>query len=210
MCYICRCFCCWLLFMLVQVPFCYDLWFWEILWNSLPCESWPFWEGYTLDFLEQGASGWLSEDMMVKFSKSCWDFGRYAMVWRGSIGILWLHKCGSRMFTCLLFWAGWWRVNFHNPSVGSQYPSMVVSLFLLTMTLCFLKVTIHSSSHNFSIEMRLDWRLGKISAFFWLDNFFSGIWDWCVDAIVDKLGSFTLIGFPDGSLVWNIVVRESR
>ena len=88
---------------------------------------------------------------------------------------------------------------------------MMISLFLLTMNLCLSKVTIHSSSHNFPIEMRLEWRLGKISACFaWLDNFFSGIWAWCVDAIVDELGSFTLIGFSDGSLVWTIVVRASR
>ena len=53
--------------------------------------------------------------------------------------------------------------------------------------------------------------MGKISACFdWLDNIFSGIWVWCVDAIVDELRSFTLIGFSDGSLVWNIVVRASR
>ena len=59
--------------------------------------------------------------------------------------------------------------------------------------------------------MRLEWRLGKISACFaWLDNFFSGIWAWCVDAIVDELVSFTLIGFSDGSIVWTIVVRSSR
>ena len=51
--------------------------------------------------------------------------------------------------------------------------------------------------------MRLEWRLGKISAFFsWLDNFFSGIWAWCVDSIVDELGDFTLIGFSYVSLVW--------
>ena len=29
-----------------------------------------------------------------------------------------------------------------------------------------------------------------------------------MDAIVDELGSFKLIGFSDGSLVWTIVVRE--
>ena len=59
--------------------------------------------------------------------------------------------------------------------------------------------------------MRLEWRLGKISACFaCLDKYFSGIWAWCVDAIVDELGSFTFIGFSDGSLVWNIVVREYR
>ena len=59
--------------------------------------------------------------------------------------------------------------------------------------------------------MRLEWRLGNISACFdWLDNVFSGIWDWCVDGIVDELGSFKLIGFSDGSLVWTIVVRASR
>ena len=88
---------------------------------------------------------------------------------------------------------------------------MMISLFLLTMTLFLSKVTIHSLSNNCPIEMRLDWRLGKISACFaWLDNYFSGIWAWCVDAIVDELGSFTLIGFSDGSLVWTIVVRASR
>ena len=27
---------------------------------------------------------------------------------------------------------------------------------------------------------------------------------------MDELGGFTLIGFSDGSLVWNIVVRASR
>ena len=87
----------------------------------------------------------------------------------------------------------------------------MISLFLLTTILCLSKVTIHSSSNNFPIEMRLDWRLGKITACFaWLDNIFSGIWAWCVDAIVDELGSFTLIGFSDGSLVWTIVVRASR
>ena len=69
----------------------------------------------------------------------------------------------------------------------------------------------HLSSHNFPIEMRLEWRLGNISACFaWLDNIFSGIWAWCVDAIVDELGSFTLIGFSGGSLVWTIFVRSSR
>ena len=53
--------------------------------------------------------------------------------------------------------------------------------------------------------------MGNISACFaWLDNFFCGIWAWCVDAIVDESGSFTLIGFSDGSLVWTIVVRASR
>ena len=88
---------------------------------------------------------------------------------------------------------------------------MMTSLFLLTMNLCLSKVSIHSLSHNFPIEMRLEWMLEKISACFaWLDNVFSGIWDWCVDAIMDELGSFTLIGISDGSLVWTIVVRASR
>ena len=88
---------------------------------------------------------------------------------------------------------------------------MMISLFLLTMILCLSKVTIHSSSHNFSIEMRLEWRLGNISSFFaWLDNVFSVIWAWCVDAIVDELRSFKLIGFLDGYLVWTVVVRASR
>ena len=87
----------------------------------------------------------------------------------------------------------------------------MISLFLLTMTLCLSKVTIHASSHNFPIEMRLEWRLGKISSCFsWLDDVFSGVWGWCMDAIVDELGSFTLIGFSDGFLVWNIIFRVSR
>ena len=79
------------------------------------------------------------------------------------------------------------------------------------MTLCLSKVTINPSSNNFPIEMRLEWRLGNIFACFaWLDKCFSGIWAWCVDAIVDELGSFTLIGFSDGSLVWKIIFRVSR
>ena len=88
---------------------------------------------------------------------------------------------------------------------------MMISLCLLTMTLCLSKVNIHSSSHNCPIEIRLEWRLGNISACFaWLDKKFSGIWAWYVDAIVDELGSFTLIGISGGSLVWTIVVRASR
>ena len=79
---------------------------------------------------------------------------------------------------------------------------MMIFLFLLLMTLCLSKVIIHSSSHNCLIVMRLEWRLGNISACLaWLDKSFSWIWAWCVDAIVDDLGSFTLIGFSDGSLV---------
>ena len=31
-----------------------------------------------------------------------------------------------------------------------------------------------------------------------------------MDAIVDELGSLTLIGFSDASLVWTVVVREYR
>ena len=58
--------------------------------------------------------------------------------------------------------------------------------------------------------MRLEWSLGNISACFAsLNNFLSGIWSWCMDAIVDELGSFTLIGFSDASPEWNIVVRAS-
>ena len=73
------------------------------------------------------------------------------------------------------------------------------------------KVNIHSSSHNCPIDMRLEWRLVNIYACFaWLDKCFSGIWAWCVDDIVDELGSFTLIGFSDGSLAWKIFVGESR
>ena len=79
------------------------------------------------------------------------------------------------------------------------------------MTFFLSKVSIHSLSHNFPIDMILEWRLGKISeCFAWLDNFCSGIWAWCVDAIVDDLGSFTLIGFSYGSLVWNIFFRAYR
>ena len=56
--------------------------------------------------------------------------------------------------------------------------------------------------------MRLEWRLGKISArFAWIDKLCNGIWDCCVDAVVDELGGFTLIGFSYGSCVWTIVVR---
>ena len=36
------------------------------------------------------------------------------------------------------------------------------------------------------------------------------IWAWCVDAIVDEFGSFTLIGFSNGYLVCTIVVWASR
>ena len=86
----------------------------------------------------------------------------------------------------------------------------MISLYLITITFCLSKVTTHSSLHNCPIEMRLEWRLGNISSCFsWIDKCFSGIWDWCVDAIVAELGSFTLIGFSDGSLVWTIVVRVS-
>ena len=46
--------------------------------------------------------------------------------------------------------------------------------------------------------MRLEWMLGKISVCFsWIDKCLSGIWAWCVDAIVDELGSFTLNGFSE-------------
>ena len=79
---------------------------------------------------------------------------------------------------------------------------MMISFFKLSMALCLSKVTIHSFSYNCLIELRLDLRLGKIFACFaWIDTFFSGIRAWCVDAIIDELGSFTLIGSSDGSLV---------
>ena len=53
--------------------------------------------------------------------------------------------------------------------------------------------------------MIMEWRLGNISAYFaWINKLYSGVWDWCVDAIVDELESFTLIGFSDGYLVRNI------
>ena len=68
----------------------------------------------------------------------------------------------------------------------------------------------NSSSNNFPIEMRLEWRLMHISAYFaWLDKFFSDIWDWCVNAVVYELGSFKLIRFSDDYLVSTIVVRAS-
>ena len=64
---------------------------------------------------------------------------------------------------------------------------MMISLFLLTMTLCLSKVTIHPLSHNCPIEMILEWILGNIFACFaWIDNVFSGIWAWCVDDNVDE------------------------
>ena len=79
---------------------------------------------------------------------------------------------------------------------------MMVSLFLLTMDLFLSKVTINSSSHNFPIDMKLEWRLGNISeSFAWIDKSFSCIWAWCVYAIVDELGSLTFIGFSDGYVV---------
>ena len=60
----------------------------------------------------------------------------------------------------------------------------------------------HSSSNNCPIGVRLEWRLGNISACFaWLNKLFSGMWDWCVDAIVDELCIFKLIGFSDVSSV---------
>ena len=87
----------------------------------------------------------------------------------------------------------------------------MISLFLLTTDLCLSNVTQHSSSHNCPIEMRLEWRLGNISACFsWIDKNISGIWEWCVYALVDELRMFILIGFSDGSLVWTIFVRASR
>ena len=53
--------------------------------------------------------------------------------------------------------------------------------------------------------------LGKISTcFVWLDKFCSGVWAWCVDDIVAKLGSFKLVGFSCGYFVSTIVVRASK
>ena len=57
----------------------------------------------------------------------------------------------------------------------------MISLFLLTINFCLSKLTINSLSHNCQIDMRLEWRLGNISAYFsWLDNFsvVSGIGVW--------------------------------
>ena len=73
-----------------------------------------------------------------------------------------------------------------------------------------MRIKLASLSYNCPNEMRLEWRLGDISACFsWIDNCFSEIWAWCVDAIADELGSFTLVGFSNGSHVWTIVVRAS-
>ena len=58
---------------------------------------------------------------------------------------------------------------------------MIFSLCLLTITLFLSKVTMHSLSHSFPIDMRLEWSLGNISACFdWLANFEveSGIGEW--------------------------------
>ena len=88
---------------------------------------------------------------------------------------------------------------------------MILSLFLLIMTLLLSKVTIHSLSHNYPIDMRLEWRLGEFYACLaWLDNFCCGMWYLCVETIVADSGSFTLIGFSDGSLVCTIFFRASK
>ena len=88
---------------------------------------------------------------------------------------------------------------------------MILSLFLFTIIFCLSKLNIYSSSHNCPIDIRLEWRLGNISACFaWIDNFFSGIWVWCVYGIVYELERFTFIGFSDGSLVCTVVVSASR
>ena len=88
---------------------------------------------------------------------------------------------------------------------------MMISFLKLTRTLCFSKVNIHSLSHNYPIEMRLEWRLENISACFpWIDKKICGIWALCLDAIVDELGSFTLIGFSHVSLMWTTVFRAYR
>ena len=106
---------------------------------------------------------------MVKIAKSYWDVGQYALGFRGAIGLLWLHKWNIRLFVVLVWMMKrelpqsicWILITFNDDI-----------LFLLTMTLCLSKVTIHSSSHNCPIEMILEWSLGKISACFaWLDNF---------------------------------------
>ena len=88
---------------------------------------------------------------------------------------------------------------------------MMISLSLLTMTFFFSKVTIHSLSHNFTIDIILDCRLVNISACLaWFDKCCSGVWAWYVNAIMDELGVFMFIGFSYVSLVWTILVRESR
>ena len=79
---------------------------------------------------------------------------------------------------------------------------MMISFFLITMALCLSKLTIHSLSHNFPIEMRLEWRLGKISVCFsCLDKKFSVILDWCVDAIVDEFSMRLFLGVQYLSLL---------
>ena len=55
-----------------------------------------------------------------KIAKSCWDVGWYSLGCRGAIGLMWLHKCGSRIFACLFYWDGLCRGNRHDSFVGSQ------------------------------------------------------------------------------------------
>ena len=50
--------------------------------------------------MDQGAFGWAADDLMVKIANSCWDVGKYALGCRVVIGLLWLNKCGSRIFDC--------------------------------------------------------------------------------------------------------------
>ena len=69
----------------------------------------------------------------------------------------------------------------------------------------------HSSSHNVPNGVILEWRLGNISeCFAGLDKFCSEIWAYCMNTIMYELGSFALVGFSDGSLVWTIFFREYR
>ena len=49
---------------------------------------------------------WAVDDIVVKIAKYFWDVVRYDIGCLGVIGVMWFHKRGSIMFTCLLFWSG--------------------------------------------------------------------------------------------------------
>ena len=101
--------------------------------------------------------------------------------------------------------------NRHNPFIGYWQPSIIIGKCVLTMTLCLSNVTMNSSPQKISIEMILEWRVGNIFAYFaCIENLWNEIWAWWVDAIVDKLGSFTLNRVFEGSLVLPIVVNAFR
>ena len=114
------------------------------------------------------------------------------------------------MFFCLLFgkdivlyhvgflltWVGSWNGKLHNTFIVSQQSSIFFSSCLVMTNVCLRNTTIHLFSHDCPIGMRLEWRVGNIYACFYsFDNFWSVIWDCLVYAIVDQLGSLTLVEF---------------